>query len=193
MKFVAFDAEWEVRPPPASQFYRLVPRSPKVSIGFLADFLLCHVVPQQRDAMRATMREVPSLTADDLQDLMDPMIRAAYDGVGYRAVSSLLALWPERRHVHHGRLLSAGRAKGAADLNCYDVFCIVWAELDEAARASSEFTAVNFEGSDKLREQIIGMQGRSKDPESDLAEFRALLGRKKRAEAESAAEGESAT
>lgn len=189
--FEAFGQEWATTCPSASEFYRVVPSTPRVDIGFLADFLCAHVT--QPDALRGAMREEPSLTTDDLFALLDPLMRATYDGLSYRAVSSLLALWPDRRHLHHGKLLANGNPHGARRLDLYDVFCLMWADLDEAARASSEFTAVNFENSDKLREQIVGLQGRSADPQSDVDEFRAKLGGRSKRGRQRAAQGESAT
>lgn len=189
--FEAFDSEWATTCPSASEFYRVVPTTPRVDIGFLADFLCVHVT--EPDALRTAMLSEPSLTTDDLFALLDPLMRATYDGLSYRAVSSLLALWPERRHLHHGRLIAAGNPRGARDLDLYDVFCLLWADLDEAARASSEFTAVNFENSDKLREQIVGLQGRSADPQGDVDEFRAKLGGRSKRGQQRATQGESAT
>lgn len=189
--FEAFGYEWTTRCPSASDFYKVVPTTPKVDISFLAEFLCAHVT--QPDALRDVMREEPSLTIDDIYDLLDPLMRATYDGLSYRAVSSLLALWPERRHLHHGRLLAAGNPQGARRLDLYDVFCLMWADLDEAARASSEFTAVNFENADKLREQIVGLQGRPADPQSDVDEFRAKLGGRSKRGQQRTAQAESAT
>ena len=189
--FEAFGETWTTVCPKASMFYRVVPTTPRVDIGFIVDFLCAHVT--KPDELRRVMREVPSLTIDDLFELLDPLMRATYDGLSYRAVSSLLALWPERRHLHHGRLLAAGNPNGARRLDLYDVFCLMWADLDEAARASSEFTAVNFENADKLREQIVGLQGRSADPQSDVDEFRAKLGGRSKRGQQRTAQAESAT
>lgn len=189
--FEAFGQEWATTCPAASEFYRVVPTTPRVDIGFLADFLCAHVTDPE--GLRQAMREEPSLMSDDLFQLLDPLMRSTYDGLSYRAVSSLLALWPERRHLHHGRLVAAGNPRGARDLDLYDVFCVVWADLDEAARASSEFTAVNFKNSDKLREQIVGMQGRSTDPQADVDEFRAKLGGRSKRGQQRTAQAESAT
>ncbi len=174
--FEAFGQEWTTTCPSASEFYRVVPSTPRVDIGFLADFLCAHVT--QPDALRGTMREEPSLTTDDLFALLDPLMRATYDGLSYRAVSSLLALWPDRRHLHHGKLLANGNPHGARRLDLYDVSCLMLADIDSVAR-SSDFMAPNIERADKFHDQVMGMSGMSSDPQADLAEFRARLGPRK--------------
>lgn len=191
--FRAFDRQWPVVCPPASDFYRVVPATPQMSIAFVASFLEAHVVANRRSEFRAAMEAEESLTIDDLFDLVDPMCRATYDGLSYRALSTLLGLWPERRHLHHGRLIAAGRQHGARDLTLYDVFALMWADLDEAARSSKGFDPVDFEESDKLREQIVGLQGRPESAENDLADFRARLGPKKPKGAQRPPRPESAT
>lgn len=156
----------------------MVPATPQMNIGFIASFLEAHVVSNKRAEFRSAMEAEESLTIDELFDLVDPMCRATYDGLSYRALSTLLGLWPERRHLHHGRLLAAGRQHGARDLNLYDVFALMLADIDSTARAS-DFTSPNIERADNLHAEIMGMAGQSANPEADLAEFRSRLGPKK--------------
>lgn len=52
----------------------------------------------------------------------------------------------------------------------------MWAFLDEAATAT-EFTGRRIAESAKLRDQLLGMQGRPGGSLDEVAEFRALLNR----------------
>ncbi len=70
--------------------------------------------------------------------------------------------------------------------------CLVWAFLDEAVTAS-EFTARRLAESSKLRDRLLGTQGRPEAAQAEVDEFRALLNRNAKSDAQGDAEVTSST
>lgn len=86
-------------------------------------------------------------------------------------------MWWRDRHIFHGRLLAAGHAEGANDVDLFDAACLVVAELVRLSEQTG--MTYNYEGAKKLRETLTLGQRR---PDNALAEAERM-----RAEMEGAA------
>lgn len=171
----AFGIEWElVRPGPNDPAVGALVNSASTGLSLtqITDCLCAHVYLAEQ--FHSELMEMDGLDIDWLFSTFEIVSAALYDGLPVRALMTLWTLWPERRHVHHGRLLAAGRQKGASDLDLHDVACLVWAELDGIVR-SSEFTAPDVKRSDELATSLWGMQERSGDALAEVEGLRALL------------------
>lgn len=189
----AFGASWRMGRPRVSESeaQRLlsVADGERSAVMFHVDFLLAHSL--DATDLKSAMED-DDVEAEWLDELVGLVIEAAYNGLPLSALLTLWALWPERSHLVHGQLLAAGNPSGADELDLYDVACLVWAFLDEAVTAS-EFTARRLAESSKLRDRLLGTQGRPEAAQAEVDEFRALLNRNAKSDAQGDAEVTSST
>jgi len=164
----------------------------KPAIQFLTELLAVHTPRHDHDRFVVWLTQLDSLDAEWLDDLVDRVVALAYHDTPMQALVTLWSLWPERRHLAHGQLLAAGNPSGAADLDLYDVACLMWTFLDDAATAT-QFNGRDISKSADLREKLLGMQNRPGGTLAEVDEFRALLNRGADSEPEGTIEGLSAT
>lgn len=90
--------------------------------------------------------------------------------------------------MEHGRLIAAGLESGADELDTYDVACLMWAFLDDAATTNGTMVGRNHAKSAEVKKSITSMQDRLGDMQGEVDEFRALLNRPAVTEPEGAAQ-----
>jgi hypothetical protein len=170
---------WPLDRPPASAVPSLAVIQGNLDFAWLVAFLSHHVEDDYRGAFGRTLTDTEGMDVGWLMESVGRFSDGLYDGLPLGALLTLWSLWPESRHVVHGRLLAAGHPHGADDLNAYDVACLMWAQLEVERGIHNPFAKPSDarDAAESLRSSLMSMNARPGATRSDVDEFRELLNR----------------
>lgn len=173
--------DWPLGRPPASELGQVVIED-KADFGWFIRFLVGHVLPESREGFHDALFNAEGIDSIWLNEAVARYSAGLYGGLPLGALLALWALWPERQHVVHGRLILAGHPNGSESLDYYDVACLMWAQLEVDGGIHHPFAKPEEarEAAAQLHRQLMSLQARPGATRDEVGEFAALLTRSAR-------------